>query len=83
MTNNHLELIEQARLLVQRLERISADSIWARRASGHRGALLRWIEGYDLADGKIEMRADETARIESLVKSGFQFLERAAQERLR
>lgn len=32
------------RLLLARLERISVDSIWAHRASGVRGRLLRELE---------------------------------------
>ncbi len=31
-------------MLSERLERISADSIWAHRASGVRGSLLRILE---------------------------------------
>jgi len=38
---SHLNLI---RMLSERLERISADSIWAHRASGVRGSLLRLLE---------------------------------------
>ena len=40
-SQSDLQLI---RLLADRLERISADSIWAHRASGVRGALLRTME---------------------------------------
>ena len=40
-------LVEQSKMLIQRLERISADSIWARRSSGHRGALLKWVDAYE------------------------------------
>ena len=36
--------LQLIRLLADRLERISADSIWAHRASGVRGALLRTME---------------------------------------
>lgn len=32
------------RILTDRLERISADSVWAHRASGVRGALLRILD---------------------------------------
>ncbi|NWG33208.1 MAG: hypothetical protein HXY42_02100 [Chloroflexi bacterium] len=38
---SHLRLL---RMLTERLERISADSIWAHRASGVRGSLLRMLE---------------------------------------
>lgn len=31
-------------MLTERLERISADSVWAHRASGVRGSLLRLLE---------------------------------------
>jgi hypothetical protein len=41
MDENPVPLI---RLLLARLERISADSIWAHRASGVRGSLLRLLE---------------------------------------
>lgn len=77
------ELYEQARLIVQRLERISVDSIWARRSSGHRGALLHWIERWEAMGGKMELKPDERARLNALVEAGFTFLERAALERLR
>jgi hypothetical protein len=77
------QLYEQARLLVQRLERISVDSIWARRSSGHRGALLRWIEKLEGAEGEVELLPEDKMRLNSLVDAGFRFLERAAQERMR
>ena len=35
--------IDKANMLVARLERLSADSIWAHRASGLRGSLLRQL----------------------------------------
>ena len=77
------QLYEQASLLAQRLERISVDSIWARRSSGHRGALLRWIERFETAEGEIELKPNERARLNALVEAGFTFLKRAAQERMR
>ncbi len=36
-------LMKQARLLISRLERLTSDSAWARRASGCRGTLIRLI----------------------------------------
>jgi hypothetical protein len=77
------QLYEQAKLVVQRLERISADSIWARRSSGHRGALLRWIEKLEGVEGQKELLSEEKMQLKSLLEEGFRFLERAAQERLR
>jgi hypothetical protein len=77
------ELIDQARLLISRLERISVDSIWARRSSGQRGALLKWIERFD-RPGAVEFvtLSDKDLRdLEELIKAGFEFLERAARER--
>ncbi|GAB4457369.1 MAG: hypothetical protein Kow0070_09320 [Anaerolineales bacterium] len=38
---SHIHLL---RMLTERLERISADSVWAHRASGVRGSLLRLME---------------------------------------
>lgn len=77
------QLYEQARLLALRLERISVDSVWARRSSGHRGALLRWIERLEDVEEEIELEPDERARFNALVEAGFTFLSRAARERLR
>lgn len=76
-----LELIEQARMLVRRLERISVDSIWARRSSGHRGALLRWVERFDQPGAPQDLTAEETAQLEALVALGFTYLKRAAAEK--
>jgi len=81
--NEDQQLYEQAKLVVKRLERISADSIWARRSSGHRGVLLRWIEKFEKTEGEIELLPEEKRQLKLLLDSGFRFLERAAQERLR
>jgi hypothetical protein len=77
------QLYEQAQLLARRLERISADSIWARRSSGHRGALLHWIERMDAMEGELKLDPEDRKRLNALVDTGFRLLERAAQERLR
>jgi hypothetical protein len=82
-TDQDRQLYEQAKLLVQRLERISVDSIWSRRSSGHRGALLHWIEQYEAQVEPNELLPADQTRLKSLVATGFKILERAALERLR
>ena len=80
-------LIEQAEQLVTRLERVSVDSIWARRASGHRGALLHIIETHrqapDLGVSGAAFDAASIERLRGLIEIGYRYLERAAQQRLR
>jgi hypothetical protein len=74
-------LIEQAEQLVNRLERVSVDSIWARRSSGHRGALLRWIEAYRQSQtGPAALDATAVERLAELIEAGYGFLERAARQ---
>lgn len=82
-TSDVSSLVEQAILLIARLERISVDSIWARRSSGHRGALLRWLEDYQFAGQPPELSDAERLQLEVLVDTGFRLLERAARERYR
>lgn len=69
MTDN----IPQARILVQRLERLSADSVWAHRASGLRASLDKFLAG-------IDTRSYDPGKLEALVQQGFDILEKAAQE---
>jgi hypothetical protein len=80
-------LLAQAKLLIERLERISVDSIWSRRASGHRGALLKWAEllefGDKQNDGPQAVTPNDLDRLQSLVEASFILLEKAAKERLR
>ena len=64
-------------LLISRLERLSADSYWAHRASGLRGALLRSLER--LESGATDEK-EETARLDRLFQKGFEILARAARE---
>ena len=71
MEHERLELI---RLLLARLERISADSYWAHRASGVRGALLRMLQKTENG-GSIQW--SEMKRMTGL---GFNILEKAAKE---
>jgi hypothetical protein len=71
----------QARQLLARLERLSADSYWAHRASGMRGSLLRCINQIESARGQ-NQTADQEAwqRIDHLIRTGFSILENAARE---
>jgi hypothetical protein len=62
-------------LLLQRLERIPADSIWAHRASGVRGSLLKLTE-------KLEKGQEvEEPIMKFLISYGYQILERVAREK--
>jgi len=72
-------LVEQAKLLVSRLERLSADSIWAHRASGFRGSLIRRIDRVESGSGD----PSDGEYLENLVIHGFELLENAAKEMIR
>lgn len=73
--------IEQGRLLVERLEKLSPDSRWARRASGTRGNLLKLLDELEnqIAAGEECLPAD-LEHLEQLVRFGFWILEKAARE---
>lgn len=57
-------------LILERLERISADSYWAHRASGVRGALLRSLE---------EQQGQQNPK--ALIELALQLLAAAAREK--
>jgi hypothetical protein len=68
------KIIELARLLVLRMERLSADSTWAHQASGYRGALIKGIE---------RVQGGETTDIQQLnwlIEQGFLLIQEAARE---
>lgn len=73
--------LESAWLLISRLERLSADSVWAHRASGLRGALLKAIEQVELASTQEQAQALE--RLGWTMSFGYSVLENAAKELLR
>ena len=78
MNNDSARLIDRAQMVIQRLEKLAADSAWQHRSSGLRGSLLKLVE-------KLEMEsstADEQDRIqlESLIIQGLEILAGAAQE---
>ncbi|NJC98374.1 MAG: hypothetical protein C3F07_05050 [Anaerolineales bacterium] len=71
------EHVRTLRFLLARLERISADSVVAHRASGVRGAMLRALD-------QLEKREQVPEHVmKRLIESGYLLLERAAKERVR
>ena len=69
--------LELAHRLAARLERLSADSIWAHRASGVRGSLLRWLDTYE---SRPDLPAGELRQLDQLVARAFEILTLAARE---
>lgn len=66
--------LRKAKILVERLARLSADSVWARRASGLRASL-------DKAAGQIEKGIMvDGDHFNGLVALGYEMLEKAAAE---
>ncbi len=71
MTDPRLELL---RLLTARLERLSVDSIWARRASGLRRSLIKALENADAGEPYTLEHMD------MLIERSFEILRLAARE---
>ena len=71
LDDRYLELLKR---LVDRLERLSADSTYAHQASGLRGTFLRYIERIE-ADANVNH-----AELDQLVENGFEILRLAAKE---
>lgn len=71
--NNNTD-VELLRLLAGRLERLSVDSLWARRASGLRGNIIKVLSEID------EGRMVEAERIPPLIDRAYEVLQQAAQE---
>ena len=69
------EPLRTLRFLLSRLERISADSSVAYRASGVRGAMLRLVE--KIEDGRPVSSQD----VKRLVESAYLLLQKAAREK--
>ena len=63
------------RTLLERLERIPADSHWAHRASGVRGGLIQVQAALDRGE------AVDPDGLHFLLEYGFKLLERAAREK--
>ena len=74
MTDESLRTLQ---FLLSRLERISADSAVAYRASGVRGAMLRLVE--KIEEGQPVSGQD----VKRLVESAYLLLQKAAREKIR
>lgn len=70
------EPLRTLRFLLARLERISADSVVAHRASGVRGAMFRVLDQLE----KQEQASDE--EVKRLIESGYILLHKAAREKV-
>jgi len=66
--------IELLRLLAARLERLSVDSSWARRASGLRGNIIKILEQADAGEPVTTMR------LNLLTDTAFDILRQAARD---
>ena len=62
-------------MLIGRLEHIPADSIWAHRASGVRGSLLKMVESLERGE------MIDTSAYKKRYNLGFRILEAAAKEK--
>lgn len=74
MTDEPLRTLQ---FLLSRLERISADSSVAYRASGVRGAMLRVVENIE------EDRPVSGQDVKRLIESAYLLLQKAAREKIR
>ena len=83
-------LLKQARLLAARLERLTPDSSWARRASGCRGTVVRLIDELESGISPTPPPAssrnpqlETMAALEHVLQQGFAILHAAAKENLK
>jgi hypothetical protein len=76
-------LYSQAQTAIDLLERLSADSQWAHRGSGYRGALLRVMESAQGLEATSDDPQSEQAlllQLQILINASFALLEKAAVE---
>ena len=73
--------LKQAREVVQRLERISADSCWAHQSSGVRGTLWRSIDRLERSlRGKARFDDSDLAEMNEHIDLAYDMLIKAARE---
>ena len=76
-------ILSQARTAIDLLDRLSADSQWAHRGSGYRGALLRALDSiheFELTARDRQTEQVLLARLQNLIDASFDLLEKAAME---
>ncbi|OQX62367.1 MAG: hypothetical protein B5M51_06195 [Anaerolinea sp. 4484_236] len=66
--------VKLLRLLAKRLERLNVDSLWARRASGLRGNIIKILAEIDASEEV------EGKRLRLLIDRAFEILKYAAEE---
>jgi hypothetical protein len=76
-------ILSQARTAIDLLERLSADSPWAHRGSGYRGALLRQLDS--IGESELDGHDRQTelillARLQNLIDDSFELLGKSAME---
>ena len=69
--------LELFRMIIQRLERLSADSRWSHTASGYRGSMLKLLDQLDRAG---QVSAEDRAHLEFLIDKGLELLTKAARD---
>jgi hypothetical protein len=94
MPDDNNTIIKSVKLLISRLEHLSADSRYAHRASGLRGSLWRCVEEMEdrpsrshaslncspsPAPDKSQLHCD-LATLDGLMAQGYKYLEAAARE---
>ena len=72
--------LEQARMIAQRLARLSADSAYAHISSGYRGSLLRIIDRLERLENVEQAGPEEVQLLDFLIDKGFDLLAKAARE---
>jgi hypothetical protein len=71
MTDPRIELLS---MLTRRLERLSVDSVWARRASGLRGSLIKALIAAEAG------ASPSPEQLDLLIERSFEILSKAARE---
>jgi L-amino acid N-acyltransferase YncA len=69
--------VEFLRMIIQRLERLSADSRWSHIASGYRGSMLKML---DTLERQEQVQPDGRVHVEFLIDKGLELLTRAARD---
>ena len=76
MNKRSIQQREQlAKILLSRLEKISADSSWAHQSSGIRASIAKI-----LSQEEVSLNSSAARNLEGLLKLGFEILEKAAGE---